>query len=400
MNEPISDASILIVDDHTDNLRVLSDILKEQGYGLRSLRKGEAVFSSVLQSPPDIILLDIMMPGMDGYEVCEQLKADERTRDIPVIFISALHETDEKIRAFSVGGVDYITKPFQEPEVLKRVHVHLMLRHIRTSLEQEIVERERAEKKRREYQHRLQQARKAESLGRMAGAVAHHFNNLLFVVSGNLDLVRDDLSPQSQAVEFLYNAEKALQKAIDLGRMMLTYVGQGEEERTVSMCDLTKIVSKTAPLAETSLPDNVHLQLELMPGLPQVKISPDGARRIMMNLVENAWESMEGKSGIVRSVTGKTSCRRSCLEQAAWVGKCEPGEYVYLEVTDNGCGMNAETIERMFDPFFTTKFTGRGLGLASVAGIVRSGGGAIAVSSKSGAGTEVRVLFPVADESE
>ncbi|MCP4199234.1 MAG: response regulator, partial [Proteobacteria bacterium] len=227
MNEPILNASILIVDDHTDNLRVLSDILKEQGYGLRSLRKGEAVFSSVLQSPPDIILLDIMMPGMDGYEVCEQLKADERTRDIPVIFISALHETDEKVRAFSAGGVDYITKPFQEQEVLKRVHVHLMLRHIRTSLEQEIVERERAEKKRREYQHRLQQARKAESLGRMAGAVAHHFNNLLFVVSGNLELVRDNLSAQSQAVEFLYNAEEAVQKAIDLGRLMLTYVGQG-----------------------------------------------------------------------------------------------------------------------------------------------------------------------------
>ncbi|MCP4109441.1 MAG: response regulator [Desulfobacteraceae bacterium] len=400
MNEPISDATILIVDDHTDNLRVLSNILKEQGYGLRALRKGEAVFSSVLQSPPDIILLDIIMPGMGGYEVCEQLKADERTRDIPVIFISALHETDEKIRAFSVGGVDYITKPFQEQEVLKRVHVHLTLRYIRTSLEQEIMERERAEKKRREYQHRLQQARKAESLGRMAGAVAHHFNNLLFVVSGNLELVRDDLSPQSQAVEFLYNAEEAVQKAIDLGRLMLTYVGQGEEERTVSMCDLTKIVSKIAPLAETSLPDNVHLQLELMPGLPQVKISPDSARRIMMNLVENAWESMEGKTGIVRSVTGKTSCSRSCLEQAAWVGKCEPGEYVYLEVADNGCGMNAETIERMFDPFFTTKFTGRGLGLASVAGIVRSGGGAIAVSSKSGAGTEVRVLFPIAYESE
>ncbi|MDM8523824.1 diguanylate cyclase [Desulfococcaceae bacterium HSG8] len=146
MKEPVSDAGILIVDDNTGNLRVLSGILKEQGYGIRSLRKPEAVFSSVLKFPPDIILLDIMMPVTDGYEVCEQLKADERTRDIPVIFISALHETDEKVRAFSVGGVDYVTKPFQEEEVLMRVRTHLTLRRIRISLEQEIAERELAEK--------------------------------------------------------------------------------------------------------------------------------------------------------------------------------------------------------------------------------------------------------------
>ncbi len=119
-----------------------------------------------------------------------------------------------------------------------------------------------------------------------------------------------------------------------------------------------------------------------------------------MNLVENAWESMESKAGTVRTVTGKIMCRRSYLEQAAWVENCVPGEYVFIEVADDGCGMDAETIDRMFDPFFTTKFTGRGLGLASVAGIVRSGEGAIAVSSEPGAGTAVRVLFPAADESE
>lgn len=121
---------------------------------------------------------------------------------------------------------------------------------------------------------------------------------------------------------------------------------------------------------------------------------------IVMNLVENAWESMESKAGTVRTVTGKIMCRRSYLEQAAWVENCVPGEYVFIEVADDGCGMDAETIDRMFDPFFTTKFTGRGLGLASVAGIVRSGEGAIAVSSEPGAGTAVRVLFPAADESE
>ena len=145
MHGHISDAQILIVDDKLDNLRLLSNILKEQGYNVRSLRKGQAVLKSVLHAPPDIILLDILMPGMNGYDVCKQLKADDRTREIPVIFISALHEIDEKLNAFAVGGVDYITKPFQKEEVVARVRTHLTLRHIQTSLEQEIAERKRTE---------------------------------------------------------------------------------------------------------------------------------------------------------------------------------------------------------------------------------------------------------------
>ncbi|MCP4105225.1 MAG: response regulator, partial [Desulfobacteraceae bacterium] len=167
MNDPISDANILIVDDNTDNLRVLSNIIKEHGCKVRSLRNAEAVFSSVLQSPPDIILLDIMMPDMDGYEVCEQLKADERTRDIPVIFISALHEIDKKTRAFSVGGVDYITKPFQKEEVLARVKTHLSIRYMRKSLEEknfrlqkEIDERKRAEEENSRLFREAKKARK------------------------------------------------------------------------------------------------------------------------------------------------------------------------------------------------------------------------------------------------
>jgi diguanylate cyclase (GGDEF)-like protein len=158
MNEPVSNSGVLIVDDNVGNLRVLSNILRGHGYGVRSLRKGETVFSSVLESPPDIILLDIMMPDMNGYEVCGQLKADERTCGIPVIFISALHEIDEKVKAFSAGGVDYITKPFQEQEVLVRVHTHLMLRRTQISLEQEISERTRAEKELKQAKDALEQA--------------------------------------------------------------------------------------------------------------------------------------------------------------------------------------------------------------------------------------------------
>ncbi|GAK60619.1 transcriptional regulator, NifA subfamily, Fis Family [Candidatus Vecturithrix granuli] len=140
---PETPASILIVDDLPDNLRLLSDILQDQGYLVRLLRQGEMVLPSVLSLPPELILLDIMMPGMDGYEVCQQLKTDERTRDIPIIFLSALEDIADKVKAFAVGGVDYITKPFQAEEVLARVQTHLTLQQYRAHLAELVDERTR-----------------------------------------------------------------------------------------------------------------------------------------------------------------------------------------------------------------------------------------------------------------
>jgi len=400
-----SEAKILIVDDKPENLRLLAAILKEAGYIVRQLRSGKMVLASVLDAPPDLILLDIMMPEIDGYEVCRGLKAEERTLGIPVIFISALEDVANKIKGFSVGGVDYITKPFREEEVLVRVKTHLSLRLMQNRLEEqnarlrhEIIMREEVEKERLGFQRRLQQTRKTESLGRMAGAVAHHFNNLLFIVSGNLELIREDLPPQSEAEKNLDDAEKAIHRATNLGRLMLTYVGQGAN--ISSRCDLSLEASRIVPLVEPAMPDNVRLEVELASDLPGVDIGPDEVCRIVTNLVENAWESLEGRAGTIRTVTGKTSCDQAYLERADWVDEgCTPGKYVYIEVADKGCGMDAETIERMFDPFYTTKFTGRGLGLSTVVGVVRICGGAVVVSSEPGTGSTVRVLFPIADES-
>jgi diguanylate cyclase (GGDEF)-like protein len=120
--------SIVIVDDMPDNLRLLAEILKERGYRARPAPSGMRALATILKEPPELILLDIMMPGMDGYEVCRKLKADELTRDIPVIFLSALNEVFDKVKAFQAGGVDYISKPFQVEEVLARVNTHLTIR--------------------------------------------------------------------------------------------------------------------------------------------------------------------------------------------------------------------------------------------------------------------------------
>lgn len=136
MENSRSKANILVVDDTPENLQVLMQLLQKQGYRVRPAPNGAHALASTLKEPPDLILLDIMMPEMDGYEVCGQLKTDDRTRDIPIIFISALNETIDKVKAFSLGGVDYITKPFQAQEVLVRVETHLTLRHLQQELQQ------------------------------------------------------------------------------------------------------------------------------------------------------------------------------------------------------------------------------------------------------------------------
>ena len=143
---PSNEQSIVIVDDSPDNLRLLVEILHEQAYKVRPAPNGERALATIRKDPPDLILLDIMMPGRDGYDVCRELKGDPETADIPVIFLSALNDVLDKVKAFRAGGVDYITKPFQVEEVLARVHTHLMLRAQQKTLE---LQNERLRKKKR-----------------------------------------------------------------------------------------------------------------------------------------------------------------------------------------------------------------------------------------------------------
>ena len=395
--------NIQIIDDKPENLNVLSSMLQKQGYDTRMAINGEIGLKSIRSDPPDLILLDIIMPGQSGYAVCKQLKADALTRDIPIIFISALHDTADKLKAFSTGGSDYISKPFEEEEVLARVETHLNLRKMQKRLEaqnvllrQEITERKQAEDERFHFQKRLQKAQKAESLGRMAGSVAHHYNNLNFVISGNLELMRDKLTPQHQAIKHLDAAENAIRRSSELGRKMLIYLGHDFGKS--SQHDFSNEAASVIPLIKEAMPDNIRLRMKLLSRLPVVRIGSDDVRRILTNIVENAWEALDGNAGTIEISTGKTSCDRDFLESAAWSENDTPGEYVYIEVNDQGCGMDADTTEQMFDPFFSTKFTGRGLGLAAVAGIVRANQGVVTVSSEPGTGTTVRVMFPAAGE--
>ena len=179
--------NILVVDDTPANLHLLIDILSKQGYEVRPAPNGKFALSAAKGMPPDLILLDIMMPGMNGYEVCQQLKADERTKDIPVIFVSAINEVLDKVKAFSIGGVDYITKPFQVEEVLARVQAHLAIRNLQTSLEKKNAELTTTLHQLKTTQAQLIQSEKMAALGQLIAGIAHEINTPLGAIRSSIN---------------------------------------------------------------------------------------------------------------------------------------------------------------------------------------------------------------------
>jgi PAS domain S-box-containing protein len=263
------------------------------------------------------------------------------------------------------------------------------------SVGEDITDRKRTEDARLEMERRLLHAQKLESLGVLAGGIAHDFNNLLMAILGNLELGLHDLSPVSPAWPRLGAASHAARRAADLTRQMLAYSGRGKF--MVVRVDLNELVEENVHLLRTSISRTATLNLQLDRALPAVEADIGQIQQVIMNLITNASEAVGGQPGVITLSTGVRDCDGSYLGRSRLVEIPPAGRYSYFEVTDTGCGMDEETQKRMFEPFFTTKFTGRGLGLPAVFGIVRGHGGAILLDSAVGKGTTIRVLFPVAE---
>ena len=256
----------------------------------------------------------------------------------------------------------------------------------------DITERKRLEKEQRRLEHRLQMAQKEESLSMLAGGVAHDFNNLLVGMLGHAGLALMELPEDSTARPLIRQIETAAQRASELTREMLAYSGKGKF--LVEIIDLSRLVEEMTHLLKVSLSKKAVLRFDFVDGLPSIEGDPTQIRQIVMNLITNASEAVGEKGGMVAISTGSMHAERSYLAGTYMDNGLEEGEYVYLEVADTGPGMEADTRAKIFDPFFTTKFTGRGLGLAAVLGIVRGHQGAIRVESYPGRGTSFKVLFP------
>ncbi len=256
-----------------------------------------------------------------------------------------------------------------------------------------------AEQERLTMERQLLRAQKLESLGVLAGGIAHDFNNILAVIVGQLDMAIEDVPPFSPLLRPLLEAQQASLRAADLCRQLLIYAGK--ERIFIQQLNLNELIREMTHLLQVSIAKRAVLTQHLAEQLPAFAGDATQLRQILMNLIINASEALGEDAGTITVSTGVMACERASLDQANpayQAGFDEPlpeGLYVYCEVADSGCGMDVETQTRIFEPFFSTKFTGRGLGLAALLGIVRSHRGVIKLHSEPGRGTTIKVLFPV-----
>jgi len=261
----------------------------------------------------------------------------------------------------------------------------------------DITDSKRVEAEKAELEARKRQIQKAESLGLMAGAIAHHFNNQLQVVAGNLELTLMNLPSGSNTLKRLTEAMKAAHKTTEMSRLMLTYLGQtpGRHE----LIDLSDTCRRSLTLLQTAAPKGTILTSEFPSSGPFIRANAGQIQNVLNNLVTNAWESADKNRQSI-GLTVKTVSKANMLAVKRFPMDWQPRSppYACLEVSDAGCGIAEKNFEKIFDPFFSTKFTGRGLGLSVVLGIVRAHHGAVTVESEPKRGSIFRVFFPVSVE--
>ncbi len=399
--------TILVVDDTSASLRLLSDILKAEGYTVRSAINGKLALRSAIINPPKLVLLDICMPEMDGFEVCRRLKAQPETRDIPVIFVSALADTNEKVQGFELGAVDFVTKPYQREELLARVRTHLEVDRMRNDLKDLYEDLKRA-------QTQLLQQDNMASIGQLAAGMAHEINNPIGFVNSNLGTMRRYIDSLFKLLGFYEASEDELL-----------------EENRAAITDLKQEID-FAFLRE----DMSNLLTESMDGLQRVKhIVQDLQDFAHVSESDKQWANLErGLDSALNVARNELKCKAEVIKEYAGISEieCHPSQLnqafmnllinadqaikdhgeiriatrkdadsVRIAISDTGCGIPPENLKRIFDPFFTTKDIGKGTGLGLAIAydiVVNKHGGCIDVMSEVGVGTTFTIVLPIKRE--
>ena len=419
--EVTTHARILIVDDDAGNLAALGNLLQPH-YDVMAAPSGERALQIATSTPPpDMILLDVMMPGMDGHEVLTRLRNNPATRDIPVIFVTGLNAIEDEEKGLNLGAVDYIAKPYCLPIILGRVHTQLELKHARDGLRDQnaYLEAEVARrlKEIQQVQIQLLQSEKMAAIGQLAAGIAHEINNPVGFVTSNLktlDVYKQDIFEILDAYEALEAActsdeavllkIRALKQKKDFG-FLRTDLGQLISESQQGMARVAKIVSDLKDFAHaenkewrwTNLNKGLDSTLNIVwneikyhctlnkvySEIPEVYCISSQINQVFLNLLVNAAQAIPEK-GEITIRTGQT------------------GEEVFIAIADTGSGIPAENLARIFEPFFTTKPVGKGtgLGLSISYDIVQKHRGRLEVESTVGEGTTFTVWLPVNPPAE
>jgi len=418
---------ILIVDDEPDNIRILAKTLTGDYKVIGATSGREALECAACEEIFDLILLDIVMPDMDGYEVLRRLKTDKKTRNIPVICISIMGEDIDEARGFELGAVDYIGRPFSPLTVNARVRTHLELKHYSSHLEymvqertaeldksnrklrEEILERKRTEEQlclkianEIEMEKQLRQAHNLESLGILTSGIAHDFNNILFVILGYSQIATDSVPCDSKPFKCLEQIIMAGKRGADLVNQILTF-GQGAGQETQVM-RIQPVIREALKLLRGSLPPSIKIRQNIDEDCGPVMASITHIYQVIMNLFTNAYHAMRDSGGVLEVRLKEVRDSSPWSESGQWHLRPDnnqqtmpPERYAQLTVKDTGHGMDETTMEKIFDPYFTTKKLGEGtgLGLSTVYGIVQEHQGAISIDSIPGHGTMFDIFFPV-----
>lgn len=507
---------ILIIDDTPTNLEILLDFLEDYGYKVVVSEDGESAIEMAEYAPPDLILLDIVMPGIDGFETCRRLKANQVTQDIPIIFMTALADNVDKVKGLKLGAVDYITKPLEHEEVLARINIHLRLQNLtkelieqNVRLEEEIQQHKQAQQKiseqaalldiatdaifvqdlsnnivfwnkgaerlygweaneaigknvlellykeiSPEIQEPLQnitytgdwlgelsqvtkdgknltvtsrwtkvldcngqlksilvvntditekkllesqflRAQRMESLGVLAGGIAHDLNNVLTPILMAVQLLETKLN-DSQSQQWLQILENNVNRGADLIKQVLSFAKGISGERTT--IQISHLIQEIKQLASETFPKSIRINTNIKSDLKTVLGDATQLHQVLLNLVVNARDAMP-QGGVLKIEANNIYID----EHYARVNiDSKVGDYILISVSDTGIGIERNILERIFEPFFTTKELGKGtgLGLSTVVGIVKSHGGFINVYSEVGKGTEFRIYLPSSEVIE
>ncbi len=369
---------VMIVEDNTTVAKDLSGCLIDLGYEVTSIEaSGEESVEKAGIDRPDIVLMDIRLRDkMTGIEAAE-LIYDKY--NLPCVFLSAYSDRELMEKAKRVGAFGYLVKPFEERELFATIETAFY--------------RSKAEAERRRLEARLARMQRQESLQVMAASIAHNFNNILQVPLGYFSLMKEVLSPDSQCHEYVDASKIAIDRAVRISQLMLVYVGHGQNE--FENVDLTTEIQKGLAVFQDELPGQHVLKQTLADEATLISGDRGQLQDLLTALLTNATEAIGSETGEIRVTTRVVSAEDPELGETFKEDKIIANDFVMLSISDSGCGMDSETMAKLYDPFFSTKFTGRGLGLAMVQGVVKGHCGAVAAQSQSGQGTMMKIIFPL-----